>query len=271
MSLPIRASTTLALVLALPFWLGGPAQAVPVSFTFSGVFDNVSPDTPIAKVGLPFSGGFEYESSTPATPESGVVTHPSLPGVVVQRGISNALTHFVVRMRTEPPLDSFFTVLSSPSGADYSVFIDNFPAGSSPSGRDFLTVQAAESADIRSFACRSGPNPTRCLTSVEHPTFALAFVAKSASLFGPDNAIIPLASVDLSRVDVLSQLDPMLTRLEINFGEPSMPLIASGSLNTLEPVPEPTTLLLFGTTMAGLGLARWRAHSASHKARPRRK
>jgi hypothetical protein len=26
----------------------------------------------------------------------------------------------------------------------------------------------------------------------------------------------------------------------------------------LSPVPEPTTLLLFGTTMAGLGLARWR-------------
>jgi hypothetical protein len=27
---------------------------------------------------------------------------------------------------------------------------------------------------------------------------------------------------------------------------------------SLEPLPEPTTLLLFGTTMAGLGLARWR-------------
>jgi hypothetical protein len=31
----------------------------------------------------------------------------------------------------------------------------------------------------------------------------------------------------------------------------------------LSPVPEPTTLLLWGTTMAGLGLARWRRHRPS--------
>jgi hypothetical protein len=39
----------------------------------------------------------------------------------------------------------------------------------------------------------------------------------------------------------------------------------------LSPTPEPTTLLLFGTTMAGLGLARWRRRklkeeSGSHQA-----
>jgi hypothetical protein len=37
----------------------------------------------------------------------------------------------------------------------------------------------------------------------------------------------------------------------------------------LEPIPEPTTLLLFGTAMAGLGLARWRQRrQAKHVASP---
>ena len=34
----------------------------------------------------------------------------------------------------------------------------------------------------------------------------------------------------------------------------------------LEPVPEPTTLLLFGTTAAGLGLARWKARRRKQEA-----
>lgn len=44
----------------------------------------------------------------------------------------------------------------------------------------------------------------------------------------------------------------------------SLPLIGLDltitALSDLDPVPEPTTLLLFGTTVVGLGLARWRQH-----------
>jgi hypothetical protein len=36
----------------------------------------------------------------------------------------------------------------------------------------------------------------------------------------------------------------------------------------LEPVPEPTTLLLFGTTAAGLGLARWRQRRRRRRQQP---
>jgi len=46
-----------------------------------------------------------------------------------------------------------------------------------------------------------------------------------------------------------------------DFEPPGGPLpffSVEGPLRTLKSVPEPTTLLLFGTTMAGLGLARWR-------------
>lgn len=52
-----------------------------------------------------------------------------------------------------------------------------------------------------------------------------------------------------------------LTLDKVNSTNPQFPGPAwryAGIEYELEPIPEPTTLLLFGTAMAGLGLARWR-------------
>ena len=67
MSTRIALCSTVALVLALPFWMAGPAH------------------------GDPFSGSFIYESSTPAAPDSGLVTAPTLPPGGIQRGLSGSL------------------------------------------------------------------------------------------------------------------------------------------------------------------------------------
>jgi hypothetical protein len=56
---------------------------------------------------------------------------------------------------------------------------------------------------------------------------------------------------DIGTTTVLLPLNPGSLGLNIF-------LSASGQAGSPEVVPEPATLLLFGTTMAGLGLARWR-------------
>jgi len=228
MSIRIRVSTVLALVLALPFWLAGPAQATPVQFLFSGTLNSVTPGLPLFQVGNPFSGTFTYESSTTANP-----------GSIPQQAFYNALTDFTVTIQIVPNAITFSTSKSAPSGAPNSVVIENHEAGGG--GIDVFRVQA-----LPPF---SGSNlPLFLVTSA-----VVALQDNSASVFGPDDTIVPLpTSLNLSQFS--SEL------FGLNFANSAGDQFqARGPLNNLvrTPVPEPTTLLLFGSTIAVLGLARW--------------
>ena len=105
MSILLR--TMRALMLAVPFWLAGPAQAAPISFSFSGSLDSVDPLLSSEfSVGQAFSGSFTYESSTAPTGDSDADV-----------AFYHAVTAFSVTT------GSYTATSSSPSGAAFSISI----------------------------------------------------------------------------------------------------------------------------------------------------
>ena len=246
MPIPITVSTALALVLALPFWLAAPAQAFPVSFNFSGVLKFVDPQLGPPPGGIfqnenPFSGNFAYESSTMGAP-----------GIIPQFAKYNALTDFRVTIQVAPSSLSnetitFTTTLSSPNGAVDSVEINNQKAQGGST--DLFAVRASAAAGL------GGSNSSN-LPGLPVAQAIVRLLDTSATVFGPDNAILALpTNLNLSQFDG----DGALFVLSFDTGPNARFAEVAGPLSTLEPVPEPGTLLLFGTTIAGLGLgARWR-------------
>jgi len=243
MPIPITVSTALALVLALPFWLAAPAQAFPVSFNFSGVLKFVGPQLGPPPGGIfqnenPFSGNFTYESSTMAAP-----------GIIPPFALYSALTDFRVTIQVAPSSLSngtitFTTTLSSPNGAVDSVEINNQKAQGGST--DLFAVRASAAAGL------GGSNSSN-LPGLPVAQAIVRLLDFSATVFGPDNAILALPT-NLN----LSQFDDTLFVLSFDTGPNALFAEVGGPLSTLEPVPEPATLLLFGSTMAGLGLAGWR-------------
>jgi hypothetical protein len=74
----------------------------------------------------------------------------------------------------------------------------------------------------------------------------------------PPGTPFPAGETDLQTWIRNSDLDPDWSRIGTDITHMG-PFNAAFTLSgDLEPVPEPTTLLLLGTTMAGLGVARWR-------------
>jgi hypothetical protein len=248
MSSRIRVSTTLALVLALPFWVAGPAQAAPISFAFSGTLDSVDSQlNSVFVTGQTFSGNFTYESSA-------IVSSTQVQGTFFDKPFGSAfydaVTALSATVQVAPSSLSqqqitFTTIFSSTGGAKNSVVVNHTPAGGAL-GSDFSSfgVQLFASAGFIGSKGSVGGSP---LESV------IVFLANhNASV---SDAFPPPLPTSLN----LSQFDSTGFRLVFtNLGDPDTFFIASGPLSTLAPIPEPTTLLLFGSTIAGIGLARWR-------------
>jgi hypothetical protein len=237
MSIPVPVSTALALVLALLFWLAGPAQAAPVSFIFSGALDNVDPTDQLFSKGDRFSGSFTYESLA-----------QDQPGASREIAVYDALTAFRVTIQAAPNI-TVTTIFSSPPSAAGAVRIEN-----NNGGRDLFDL-------VLSNDCLTvtGSQSHNCLTGSEINITGVRvnLTDDSGSVFtAGTNPVVPLPTSFN-----LSQFSSSKFTLE-GAG-------VSGPFETLEPgqpaqpVPEPTTFLLFGATASGLGLARWRRRRQS--------
>jgi len=84
------------------------------------------------------------------------------------------------------------------------------------------------------------------------------WLSASRPIVLPPGTPFPAGETDLQTWIRNSDLDPDWSRIGTDITHMG-PFNAAFTLSgDLEPVPEPTTLLLLGTTMAGLGVARWR-------------
>lgn len=106
------------------------------------------------------------------------------------------------------------------------------------------------------------------LVSADQPRFTLTFTAPT--LFAPPLNVAPIVALttpvsvegSFVHLGVVEQLGATATATIVlgrlpNCGSVGACWDSVSASYDLTPTPEPTTLLLFGTTMAGLGMARW--------------
>jgi hypothetical protein len=173
---------------------------------------------------------------------------------------------------------------------------------SDPNGRLLARLQSSGFSDFGGFEATScGPQPGSCvsfrpsfgghdspLPGDFDPTFprfpevsAEEFFARGSGEFGfgGDSGFIPFylpvgpkTGIGMN-VDLAAGIsfepgfcldDPSSCHSEVHAVFSVVPLLPPGA-SFLEPVPEPATLVLVGTTVVGLGLARWRQRRRKHQ------
>ena len=148
---------------------------------------------------------------------------------------------------------TFFTHLSGEHGG---------PVGGGPQN-GMASVTAPVNALMGVFLDSNQPDLSAAPSALDFSTIGLTFASLSPELKQP--FFIGDGLTGTGSGNVQSFIVPNgATRLflgtmdEHGWFDNSGQLAVSGKASALEPVPEPTTMLLFGTAAAGLGLARWR-------------